>query len=864
MADEGNILSLDELKAMNASMGASPTAQPTEPTELLSLDQLKELGRKQDIERDPLGEIKAGAAGLARGLSFGLSDVGLTGTGLVEKSTLRGLEEAFPKSSLGGEAFGILAPTIASGGSSLLARGAVKAGAGVLGVGKIGQIAEGVVAKNLLKTASQSGAKKALSSAAAKGIGSGIEGSFYGAGQVISEAALGETPPTADKVLSTIGLSALFSGAFTGGASIGGDILKATAKAVKPQLALLRQNLAGVSKDVEKTILTKADKIEDFGNAYGIGDVDETIFNAYGSKVDDLSKARYESISNVKTEIDDIIKANNLSGKSAEVKPILGVIRNTRSKYLKDVAKAEEALTPELSSLAKTLDTLESRLILNARKAAGVADDVVIDPNDLRILAGDLNDIKAKYSISAEFSPNIKKSVGDKLYDDLYTATNKQLDAIDPAIRKANSVISTSLKAQEALKRYGLYQKGTFDAEKLRKLATTNGPLFAEAKKHLNVLDQNWGTDLLEFAEISRAYKALNPKDALARSFTGRSLLESGVGGVVGGALGGPAGAAIGALGGLAVQSPLATRAKIKGINAVENLLVGPGKKLASSLNANTARFVPDNLTPFLSAQAVALGTLERRVKKVDHEMDSSVKAFLNGNPSSASNSIGALQDSPFDADRRENIGVDKAFERRMQEVSKLASDPAYLDERIREAMLPLTLVAPEMAKYLDGTARRGLAYLNENMPKPPTPGNPFTNSEEYIPSDDELYKFARIVNVTENPMSVMKDLRNGSLTKEAVDTLQAVYPNIYNELQKKIIENAGSKQPKLDFGQLVTLGTLFNIETTQALNPAFMFNLQNNFVEENREAQKASSSNLQGYSRIAQSGMTTGQRIGG
>ena len=850
---EGTGVNLDALldQADQERGGAAPTQTPS-----VDLDSLLD---QADIEQDSFGEVKAGLAGAARGLTFGLSDVGLTKSGLVNKSTLRGLEDAFPKTSFLGEAAGFIAPTIASGGTSLLARGAVKAGAGVLGVGKIGQIAEAVVAKNLLKTATQSGAKKALSTAAAKGIGSGIEGAFYGAGQVVSEAALGETPITSEKVLSTIGLSSLFSGAFVGGASIGGAIIKATAKAVKPQLALLRQNLAGVSKDIEKTILTKADKIDTFAKKYGGGDVDEAIYTAYGDIAEVLSETRYGLINSVKTSIDDIIETNNLMGKSVSIQPILNKIQSVRSKTI----PGSRAATAEVEQLAATLDDLESRVISFGKEAAGVADDVFIDPKELRLLAGQLNTLKAHYNVSASFSTNIKASALDTLYDDLYKETNKLIDDIDPAIRLVNKTLSDSLRAQEALKRYGLYQRGPFDVEKLRKLASTNGPLFAEAKKHLRVLDENWKTGFLEFVEITRAYKALNPKDALAKSFTGRSLLESGVAGVLGGAIGGPVGAAAGVGLGLAVQSPLATRAKLQGLNAVENLFKGPVKKLSNSLSANTARFVPEGLTPFLIAQAVALGTLERRVKKVDNEIDSSVKSFLNGRPASASNSNRALQDSPFDSDRRETIGIDKAFNRRMKEITLLASDPDYLDKMIMEAVGPLSMVAPEMGKYLDQTARRGINYLNQNIPKPPTVSNPFSR-QEYIPNDADLYKFARIVNVTENPMSVMQDLRNGSLTKEAVDALQAVYPGIYSELKKKIIESAGTNESTLEFSQLVTLGALFNMETTEALNPGFFFALQNNFVEENKEAQQSSSSNLQGYAKIAQSGVTTGQRIGG
>lgn len=76
------------------------------------------------------GELKAAATGAARGLTFGLSDVALTGLG-VEGETLRGLKEENPIASGAGELAGIAAPALLSGGTGLAARAAKMTGPGL-------------------------------------------------------------------------------------------------------------------------------------------------------------------------------------------------------------------------------------------------------------------------------------------------------------------------------------------------------------------------------------------------------------------------------------------------------------------------------------------------------------------------------------------------------------------------------------------------------------------------------------------------------------------------------------------------------------------------------------------------------------
>lgn len=142
-----------------------------------------------------MGGAKAFGAGIARGATFGGSDVALTKTGLVAPETLKGLQNTNPAASFAGEMTGTIAPALVGDEASLAnLPGLVTRG---------GRAVEAAIGKGAI----------------AKGAGFAAEGAAYGLGQSISENALGDHDLVSEKTLANIGLSAGLTGGF--GALVG-------------------------------------------------------------------------------------------------------------------------------------------------------------------------------------------------------------------------------------------------------------------------------------------------------------------------------------------------------------------------------------------------------------------------------------------------------------------------------------------------------------------------------------------------------------------------------------------------------------------------------------------------------------------
>lgn len=172
--------------------------------------------------------LEAAAAGVARGATLGLSDVALTSTGVVEDETLRGLEEFNEYASAGGEVVGVAAPAIFSGGAY--------APAGIAS-----------------RVATRAAAKLTTNAVGRTALAGAIEGGFFGAGQAVSEDALGQAPLTAQKLVADVGTNALLG--LGGGAAFGALERKIAGAAAREGVEVA----AGQVDDAARAVAGQAD-----------------------------------------------------------------------------------------------------------------------------------------------------------------------------------------------------------------------------------------------------------------------------------------------------------------------------------------------------------------------------------------------------------------------------------------------------------------------------------------------------------------------------------------------------------------------------------------------------------------------------
>lgn len=181
-----------------------------------------ELANQEKYGEGVGNEVKAAGLGALQGLTFGAGNYALSKSGLVSPETQAELEKRNPISHGLGVLGGAIAPAVLSAGATAEATGA-KALLGYaptnLAARAGSAVAEG--AAGLLPEAA-SGIGKVLQGAATGALGSSVEASFYGAGNVVNDMALGDPNVNAEKLVAetsnaalnplNLGVGALFGG----------------------------------------------------------------------------------------------------------------------------------------------------------------------------------------------------------------------------------------------------------------------------------------------------------------------------------------------------------------------------------------------------------------------------------------------------------------------------------------------------------------------------------------------------------------------------------------------------------------------------------------------------------------------------
>src|SRR6185369_5676288 len=178
----------------------------------------------------PTKALEAGAAGLARGVSVGLSDAVLDGSGLTDPDTLAKLKKHYPITSTVTELAGAIAPAILTGGESAVA-GAAKYAPSAL-VTRVGNVAERAAA-GLIETGAEKTIAQKIVQATVPAVTRGFaEGSMWGAGGALSEAAIGHPDEISEHFIANVGQDAIMGGIFGGALGLGAKGIEKTADLV--------------------------------------------------------------------------------------------------------------------------------------------------------------------------------------------------------------------------------------------------------------------------------------------------------------------------------------------------------------------------------------------------------------------------------------------------------------------------------------------------------------------------------------------------------------------------------------------------------------------------------------------------------
>lgn len=180
-----------------------------------------------------------------------------------------------------------------------------------------------------------------------------------------------------------------------------------------------------------------------------------------------------------------------------------------------------------------------------------------------------------------------------------------------------------------------------------------------------------------------------------------------------------------------------------------------------------------------------------------------------------------AVRTIPYGNPRKE-FKEKTAFLNKMQTPDQLANQISNITGST------FTNVAPNVNMAVGTQYAKTISFLQSKVPQDPLAGKSmFYDKSGYQPPDSQISSFLRHVRAAEDPITVLNSIKDGSVTKEEVDTLKVIYPVMYQRLQDSIMNAIIDHGDQIPYKRRLVLGTMFNVPTDPTLDPAFINKMQ-------------------------------------
>lgn len=736
-------------------------------------------------------EVAAGSLGLARGLSFGLSDLALTKSGAMSPEELKKLEEYNPDASTLGEVGSIAVPALgavkALGTAGKVLRGAGAAVEGASALGR-GIEAAGVAGAKALGIEGTTLAGQVVGQMLPRAAGIAAEAELYNVGHNLSQAVMEDEPLTTESLLAHSG-DALALGA---GLGLAGPLAARAGRAIVDKLApeIVKTAAASISKSANKAVK----KVADFF------DPDNSLQLFSGLR------------SNTPERFADDVRVARDAGfyRAGEV------AFDPQSLSFKQIAKGG---LPDREAAALRLDKGKADVgkamgdILAAGEGQKFSDAVSrMGLQDAKRMSKMLTDWRANRVIS-----DVEAERLGALVNDIGVAVNE----------KAGNLKGLHDLRMGLDERIGGKNWETLKGEEIETIKELRRIVSDKINIGVNELAERGLVKNGDWKKLNRLYGALSGiEKPLAKAtqqanawvnvagLRWRDLMLSGVGAPVGAAVGGLVAGEDGA--------------KVGSI-------VGGGLGVANKL------FQTERGLLWRAQIGERLGALEKgagALQNVGDRISSAAAKFVGSDSAKVAARAAPFRLEEAFADARDARAEKMAardrqdrFQVAYSKLSSLMADPIKTGEALDRSLRGAEHLGAGIRGALVGKQLEAYSFLMAKAPRDPLAEYELNPTQTpYEPSDGEIATWERYVRAAKDPLSVVEDLHDGEVTPEAAETVRTLYPKLYAEMQMQIMEKVSMSKKPLPYEERVQLGVMFDVPTDPSLAPEFLSALQGRF----------------------------------
>ncbi len=277
---------------------------------------------------------------------------------------------------------------------------------------------------------------------------------------------------------------------------------------------------------------------------------------------------------------------------------------------------------------------------------------------------------------------------------------------------------------------------------------------------------------------------------------------------------------------------------------------VAAGIGLVTSFAAGKARAI-GNLT-----RARAMVDVARQINRVDAAVREGTALILGAKVASSTATRGE--------DVYERHTRLPPFEKVAAQVYAQQNNPDLLERNVRAALGELAEHAPQTYAGAIVTTHKANAYLASILPQPQRDPHSLTPQfDKGTVSETAQWDFMQAYATVIDPLSIFKDVHNGSVTESQVGALATVYEPLYDQIRNEVNLQRTSLTAPVDYDRAIHVGQLMGIITDEVLERDFQ-RAQSQMYKQKQKMGESASGSKSGAGKTSNNMMSASQSIEG
>jgi enamine deaminase RidA (YjgF/YER057c/UK114 family) len=163
-----------------------------------------------------------------------------------------------------------------------------------------------------------------------------------------------------------------------------------------------------------------------------------------------------------------------------------------------------------------------------------------------------------------------------------------------------------------------------------------------------------------------------------------------------------------------------------------------------------------------------------------------------------------------------------------MNQVDMMARDLEGTTNKITEGYSHIGEFAPNTSSALSQTTLRAITYLAANKPNVLVNSSIVPGKDKPFISEQDRQEYEDRLDAIQDPMSIIDDLEErGATSKTMVDTVKAVYPKLYQQIETEWMKAAQTQKKEIPYAKKVQMSVLFGVPYDTTMSPEFLDALQ-------------------------------------